>query len=129
MGGSRGRRKQAAMADDGMSGRTTEADGCGICKRQIGLEISSEMAPLSPRGKRHPSQRLHSPLPSNNRTTARRPPLDILYLLDTNSEKLDGEGSSLNIIARALLVTIFSNYTCTKNGKKQLCLSDVASGP
>ena len=71
----------------------------------------------SPCGKRHPSQRLHSPLPSNNRTTARSPPLDILYLLDTNSEKLHGECSSLNIIARALLVTIFSNYTCTKNEK------------
>ena len=45
------------------------------------------------------------------------------------SEKLHEEDSPLDLIARALLVTIFSNYTCTENGKKQLFLSDMASGP
>jgi len=33
------------------------------------------------------------------------------------SEKLHEEDSPLDLIARALLVTIFSNYTCTENGK------------
>lgn len=49
MGGRRGRRKEAAMADDGTNGRTPEADGCGTFTRQIGLEISSEMASVAAR--------------------------------------------------------------------------------
>ena len=55
------------MADDGMSGRTTEADGCGICKRQIGLEISSEMASVAAREETTVAtgQRLHSPIGGN----------------------------------------------------------------